>query len=324
MVTRSSPQRSRDRNQRAALIKRLRATEAECHAAHQRAHDQLAAVAALGEAASFLSGEFEAFARQVTEQAARACGCERVNVWLFNDNLTELRCVDAYQAKSACHSNGTVLHEEQFAAEFDIIKHAIYVDASDALTDPRTAGYRDGYLAPLGILSMLDVAIRTAAGCIGLLCLEHVGVRHEWASDEIAFACHLADKLGQAFTSQALRQSERRLFLATQAAQIGIFDWDIIDDRLLLDARTAELFGTADQHFGGTFEDWLACIHPDDQSWCARAVADAVNAGSSFTLEFRVARPNGEVRHLEGQALVTGHRRARKPGRGRQLGLYPA
>ena len=30
-----------------------------------------------------------------------------------------------------CHSNGAVLHEEQFAAEFDIIKHAIYVDASE-------------------------------------------------------------------------------------------------------------------------------------------------------------------------------------------------
>src|SRR5690349_12140555 len=98
MVTRSSPQRNRDRILKAWLIKRLRATEAECHATRQRAQDQLAAVAALGEAASFLSGDFEAFAREVTEQAARACGCERVNVWLFNDTLTELRCVDAYQA----------------------------------------------------------------------------------------------------------------------------------------------------------------------------------------------------------------------------------
>jgi diguanylate cyclase (GGDEF)-like protein/PAS domain S-box-containing protein len=264
----------------------------------------LTTVAALGDAASALFGDFEAFARKVTEHAARACGCERANVWLFNDEQTELRCIDAYQATSACHSHGAVLLEEQFVAEFDIIKHALYVDASDALTDPRTAGYRDGYLVPLGIVSMLDVAIRTGAGCVGLLCLEHVGARHDWAPDEIAFACHLADKLGQAIMNQALQQSERRLSLATQAARIGIYDWDILQDRLLLDACMSEQFGAADRQCGKTFQDMLACIHPDDRDRCARVIADALNSATSFALEFRVALPDGAVRYLEGQGLV--------------------
>ena len=66
----------------------------------------------------------------------------------------------------------------------------------------------------------------------------------------------------------------------------------------------SELFGTADRKFGGTFQDWLDCIHPDDRSRCAWVVAKAIDADTSFALEFRVALPNGGVRHLEGQALV--------------------
>src|SRR6476620_775523 len=93
--------------------------------------------------------------------------------------------------------------------------------------------------------------------------------------------------------NQALQQSEHRLALATQVAGIGIYDWDIIHDNLLLDACMSELFGTADRHFGRTFRDWLGGIHSDDRSRGARVIEDAVNADTSFALEFRVALPNG-------------------------------
>ncbi len=304
MVTTAGLTEKRGLTQEGELIERLAATEAALRAAHQRTQHQLAAVAALGEAASFRSGDFTTFAHELTEQAARTSGCGRVNVWLFNDDQTELRCIDAYQAGSDCHSCGATLAEKQFAEEFNVIRHALYVDASDALTDPRTAGYRDGYLVPQGILSMLDVAIRTGSDCVGLLCLEHVGNRHEWTPDEIAFGCHLADKLGQAFMNQALRKSQHQLSLACQVAQIGIYDWDIIQDRLLLNTRLSTLFETSNQQIGGRFEDWLSCIHPDDRSHCARTVADAMNASSSFTLAYRVVLPGGEIRHLESHALI--------------------
>ena len=304
MVTTAGLTEKRGLTQEAELIERLEASEAALRAAHQRTQRQLTAVAALGEAASFCSGDFETFARELTEQAARTSGCARANVWLFNDDQTELRCIDAYQAGSDCHSSGATLAEKQFAAEFSMIKHALYVDAGDALTDPRTAGYRDGYLVPQGILSMLDVAIRTGPDCVGLLCLEHVGIRHAWAPDEIAFGCHLADKLGQAFMNQALRQSQNQLSLACQVAQIGIYDWDIIQDKLLLNARLSALFETSNQYFGGGFEGWLACVHPDDRSHCARIVADAMQASSSFTLAYRVMLPGGDIRHLESHALI--------------------
>ncbi|HTI80996.1 MAG TPA: EAL domain-containing protein [Acetobacteraceae bacterium] len=103
---------------------------------------------------------------------------------------------------------------------------------------------------------------------------------------------------------QALRQSEHRLSLAAQVAHIGIYGWDIPQDRLLPDARQSALFAPSNQPFGGTFENWLACIHPDDRSRCVLAIVDAMNASSSFTLAYRVALPNGEVRHLESHALI--------------------
>ncbi len=50
-------------------------------------------------------------------------------------------------------------------------------------------------------------------------------------------------------TEQDLRDSEKRLRLATDAAQLGIFDWDIENDVTLWDRRMYEIFG----------------MHPDEQ-----------------------------------------------------------
>jgi PAS domain S-box-containing protein len=157
------------------------------------------------------------FARELTEAVARVAGVERANVWLFNEAETELRCIDSFEATPKRHTAGAVLAEMQYANEFHALKSARYVDASDPLTDPRTAGYVEGYVKPLGITSMLDAVIQVSGRHLGLLCLEHVGKAHRWEQDEIAFACQLADKVALAVTlrehrqaQEAMRESEAR------------------------------------------------------------------------------------------------------------------
>ncbi|HET7716048.1 MAG TPA: EAL domain-containing protein, partial [Bauldia sp.] len=153
----------------------------------------------------------EALARQVTELAAKTAGCERVNVWLFNDDETELSCIDLYEATPDRHSAGTVLSGKEFGPELKIVKSSRYVNADDPLTDPRTAGYVSSYIKPLGITSMLDVGIRASERNFGLLCFEHVGKPHHWTEDEISFACQLADKIGIAVISRMRRQAEEQI-----------------------------------------------------------------------------------------------------------------
>jgi diguanylate cyclase (GGDEF)-like protein/PAS domain S-box-containing protein len=177
----------------------------------QRTQAQLQTVGLVGQAEALLSGDVESLAREITELATRACGCERANVWLFNEAMTELCCIDLYEATPAKHSEGMVLREQDFRHEIEVVKTSKYVNADEPLTDLRTKGYAEGYLKPLRITSMLDAVIQASNQTFGLLCLEHVDKPHHWEEDEIAFACQLADKIGLVIVSRMRRQAEAAL-----------------------------------------------------------------------------------------------------------------
>jgi PAS domain S-box-containing protein len=166
------------------------------------------ALSVLAMSSALAAGEVERFARELTEQAARATGVERASVWLFDESETLLRCIDLYEATPAKHSSGMELVESQYGPEFLALKSAPYVDANDALTDPRTSGYRNGYLCPLGITSMLDTLVSVANRRLGVVCLEHVNLQHEWQPDEVEFACRLGDKVGLALSNRETRVAQ--------------------------------------------------------------------------------------------------------------------
>jgi PAS domain S-box-containing protein len=192
------------------ITERKRAQAAE-RARFERAQLQLESIERISSSAALLEGDVERLAREITEEAARATGVERANVWLFNEDESELRCIDLYESSSGRHSAGMVLRQSEFANEFKALKDASFVVADDPLTDPRTAGYVDTYLVPLGITSMLDTVIEVADKHIGLLCLEHVGKPHAWQPDEIAFAGRLADKIPVAIASRIRKRGEEKI-----------------------------------------------------------------------------------------------------------------
>jgi PAS domain S-box-containing protein len=174
------------------------------------------ALSAATASAALGSGDIEVFAREVTEIAARVTGVARANVWLFDESEAELHCIDLYEAATGRHSSGMTLSENEFGNEFLALKSQPFVNADDALNDPRTAGYVDTYLKPLRITSMLDAVVVAADRRLGLLCLEHVDRAHHWKHHEIQFACRLADKIGLTLGNREARSAHSRLQASLQ------------------------------------------------------------------------------------------------------------
>jgi len=174
----------------------------------KRIRRQNQVISDLSTSALIWEGEVEAMSVQLTETVGIDFGIARVSVWLFDATGTELSCVDLYEAMDQRHSSGMALSETAYCNEFDALKTSRYVDAHDPLTDPRTAGYVEGYLKPLKITSMLDASILIGGKTMGCLCLEHVDRPHHWEPDEIAFACQLADQIGIAVGSRERRHTE--------------------------------------------------------------------------------------------------------------------
>jgi PAS domain S-box-containing protein len=97
---------------------------------------------------------------RITEAAARTLGVARVSLWRFNADRSALHQVDLYETASGAHSDGAMLTREGHPAYFEAVEAEDIVAADDALSDLRTREFRDDYLRPLGITSMLDVPIR--------------------------------------------------------------------------------------------------------------------------------------------------------------------
>ncbi|HSE84952.1 MAG TPA: PAS domain S-box protein [Candidatus Binatia bacterium] len=101
-----------------------------------------------------------------------------------------------------------------------------------------------------------------------------------------------------------LRQVSERLELAQEAANAGSFERDLITGETTWSASQEKLYGLAPGSFGGRHKDWAQWVHPDDIAAVEGAVRHAVETKSPLNLEFRIVRPDGEMRWLASQARV--------------------
>lgn len=101
-----------------------------------------------------------------------------------------------------------------------------------------------------------------------------------------------------------LKLTVDRLGLATKAAKVGIWDLDLIEDRLSWDEAMYELYGVKAATFSGAYAAWEAGLHPEDLERCRIEHKKAVEGIKDFDMEFRVIWPNGSIRHIKAIAIV--------------------
>jgi two-component system cell cycle sensor histidine kinase/response regulator CckA len=158
-------------------------------------------------------------ARRVTELAAHTLSVERVGIWVLNDDRTALRCYDLFERSKGEHSEGAVLCIQDFPIYFQALETRREIPADLAPTDPLTQELGEAYLAPLGIVSMLDAPIYHDGRVKGVVCHEQIGTPRRWASEERDFATAVADACALKLES-ALRQRAEAALQAQQAALV--------------------------------------------------------------------------------------------------------
>jgi len=102
-----------------------------------------------------------------------------------------------------------------------------------------------------------------------------------------------------------LLQSEERRSLALAAGQMGSWEWDPVNGRFLWDDGQYRIFGVDPASFELTVDNVRALIHPEDWKLMQNAIKPAAPNTPSFQSEFRVCRPNGELRWCIGTAVAS-------------------
>jgi PAS domain S-box-containing protein len=117
-------------------------------------------------------------------------------------------------------------------------------------------------------------------------------LRDKAAGDEDGLQAALG-RIGR--LAQELRESEERLTQTLEAAAVGTWEWRIAENRVIWSRNIETLFGLEPGTFGGTYEAWLALVHPEDRERVARQVSDAISARAPYNTELRYVRPDGSV-----------------------------
>src|SRR5712664_122102 len=102
-----------------------------------------------------------------------------------------------------------------------------------------------------------------------------------------------------------LLESEKRRSLAIAAGRMGSWDWDWVNGDWMWDEGQYRIFGVDPKTFVATPASVQALLHADDIDELRKAIAQFAKGVTSYEAEFRIKRPDGEIRWCVGTAAAT-------------------
>ncbi|HEX5282097.1 MAG TPA: response regulator [Micropepsaceae bacterium] len=109
-----------------------------------------------------------------------------------------------------------------------------------------------------------------------------------------------------AASNARLIESEQRRTLALAAGQMGSLEWDVVAGTLTCDDGQRRIFGLDPGEVQPlSLEKLQSIIHPDDWPKLSAAMQSIAATPSTLQVDFRVVRPNGEIRWCIGAAAST-------------------
>ncbi len=158
--------------------------------------------------------------------------------------------------------------------------------AGPPVTEEReiTLRHKDGTLVPVTLaLAPLRDESRRALGVLGLF----------------------TDISRRRQAEENLRRTTERLSLATRAARMGVWDWDVRTGVHTWDPGMYEAFGRGTDTSASPEEVWRQSLHPQELARVEAQMQNLLEHGDSLEHEFRILLPDGSERILCSRCHVT-------------------
>src|SRR5882672_1763922 len=154
----------------------------------------------------------------------------------------------------------------------------------------------------LGIQSRIVVALYPKGDQPYMFGLSQCSYPRAWTPQEERLFQEIGRRLEDALTSlllfRTLGESERRLQEAQRISHVGYWERDLATNRYTWSDENYRIFGLRPQERLLSFDEVQELLHPADRQMRAAAVAEALRGGPRYDVEYRVVRPNGEVRFV--------------------------
>lgn len=102
-----------------------------------------------------------------------------------------------------------------------------------------------------------------------------------------------------------LKLSKEKLSLALEGADLGLWEWDILSKKILLNEQSGKIlgYGTGETEF--TVNDFIKLVHPDDQAITREKTLDVVEGRlDQYSVEHRMLSVNGKWKWILSRARI--------------------
>ena len=158
------------------------------------------------------------------------------------------------------------------------------------------------------IQSIIAMAIYPKGDKPYMLGLHQCSYPRVWTPQEERLFQEIGRRLEDALTSLLMfrnqGESERKLEEAQSLAHVGHWERDTDTDLITWSDETYRIFGLHPQERILNLAQLPELVHPEDKQIVTKAVAEALRGGPRYDVEYRVVRPNGEVRLVHSQGDV--------------------
>ncbi|MFC5604142.1 EAL domain-containing protein [Sporosarcina koreensis] len=130
---------------------------------------------------------------------SKIMACDRVSIWLFNDDRTSLTAQNILHKNRFAHTSGEMILAEELPSYFEAVQQKRILAIADVSTDPATKeliqlpAYDDGE-----VKSLIDASIILSKGIGGVVCCESTEPR-TWTYLDRVLAASIADMLSFIF-----------------------------------------------------------------------------------------------------------------------------
>jgi PAS domain S-box-containing protein len=101
-----------------------------------------------------------------------------------------------------------------------------------------------------------------------------------------------------------IESTRRRLELAVNAGEIGVWEIDFKENKVVWDKRMYVLYGISPDKFDNSLNTWWKMIHPEDVIRSQHRFQEASRQTGLFINENRIVRPDGSVRYVSASAII--------------------
>lgn len=120
--------------------------------------------------------------------------------------------------------------------------------------------------------------------------------------DIIGVGCAADDAAGDDDVRRLEKQADvlsEHLLLAIEAGRLGTWQWTKATGVTVWNVQMERLFGLEPSTFDGTYDAWVALLHPDDVHHSIGVLDQAVADQGSYAVEHRVVWPDGSEHWLQ-------------------------